>query len=57
MKRSIFIGFALGIAVALGLWLWKKRTHPGDEYEELYDSTTAPRELFGAAFESVPDKL
>lgn len=57
MKRYIVIGFALGIAVAFGLWLWKKRMQLGDEYEELYDSTTAPRELFGSAFESVPDKL
>ncbi|MCX7984477.1 MAG: hypothetical protein N3A63_06210 [Bacteroidetes bacterium] len=57
MKRYLFIGIALGVAIAFGLWIWKKHLKVGDEYEELYDSSTAPRELFGDAFKTVPDKL
>ncbi len=49
MKKYILLGFAFGVATALLLVLFKRR-ESGNEFEELYDSSTIPQQLFGSAF-------
>lgn len=56
MKKYVVVGFTLGVLASLLLWLLKRRLTSGDEFEELYDSSAVPRELFGSAFKNIPDK-
>jgi len=57
MKKYVLFGFFTGLLTMFFVWLWKKEMKEGDEFEELYDSSTEPKKLFGNAFKNVPDKL
>jgi hypothetical protein len=57
MKKYIFLGLAAGAAVALLLVLWRRKALEGTEFQELYDSSSSPKNLFDKAFEESPDKL
>jgi hypothetical protein len=56
-KKYVLFGFLTGLLTILFMWLWKRVLREGDEFEELYDSSTEPRKLFGDAFKNTPDKL
>lgn len=56
MKKYVILGFTVGIVAAAVIWFLKRRAMEGDEFEGLYDSSAAPRELFGSAFKNIPDK-
>jgi hypothetical protein len=57
MKKYIFLGLAAGVAVSLILILWRREELKGTEFQELYDSSMSPKNLFDKAYEESPDKL
>ena len=57
MKKYIVLGLVAGTAISLFLMLWRRKELEGTEFEELYDSSSSPKNLFGKAFEELPDKL
>ena len=57
MKKYILFGLIAGVTIsALAIYLRKKRL-AGTEFNSFFDSATVADDLFGDAFEELPDKI
>jgi hypothetical protein len=56
MKRYVLVGLMAGVAISLVVYVLRKREARGTEFEDFFDSSTVADELFGDAFEELPDK-
>jgi len=56
MKKYVMIGVLLGITVSALMLLVRRRHFSGSEFHGFFDSSTVAEELFGDAFEELPDK-
>lgn len=56
MKRYVLVGLLAGAAVSLLILLLKRRELQGTEFEDFFDSSSVADDLFGDAFEELPDK-
>jgi hypothetical protein len=57
MKRYVMLGLLAGAAAALVVYLLRRRELEGTEFKEFFDSSSVADDLFGDAFEELPDKL
>ncbi len=57
MKRYVVLGLLAGAAVSMLIYFWKRRELEGTEFKEFFDSSTVADDLFGKAFDELPDKL
>jgi len=56
MKKYIVLGLLAGVTIsAMVLYLRRKHLH-GTEFQHLFDSSTVADDLFGDAFEELPDR-
>jgi hypothetical protein len=56
MKRYVMLGLLAGTAAALVVYLLRRRELEGTEFKEFFDSSSVADDLFGDAFEELPDK-
>ncbi|MCU0411047.1 MAG: hypothetical protein MUF82_00740 [Bacteroidetes bacterium] len=56
MKRYVLIGLFAGAAVTFLVYLLRRRELEGSEFKEFFDSSSVADDLFGDAFEELPDK-
>ncbi len=56
MKRYVLLGLLAGAAVSVFVYLWKRRETEGTEFHDFFDSATVADDLFGRAFDELPDK-
>ena len=56
MKKYVLVGMLLGITVSAFVVLLRRRRLAGTEFEGFFDSSTVAEELFGDAFQELPDK-
>ena len=56
MKKALAIGILTGLAVSALVILLRNRRSRDSEFGEFFDSSAIADELFGDAFEELPDK-
>jgi len=56
MKRYVLVGLLAGAAVSLLILLLRRKEFQGTEFEDFFDSSSVADDLFGDAFEELPDK-
>jgi hypothetical protein len=56
MKRYVMLGLLAGATAALVIYLMRRRDAEGSEFKEFFDSSSVADDLFGDAFEELPDK-
>ena len=56
MKRYVVVGLMAGVAISLFVYFLRRRELRGTEFEDFFDSSSVADELFGDAFEELPDK-
>jgi hypothetical protein len=56
MKRYVMLGLLAGATAALVIYLLRRREAEGSEFQEFFDSSSVADDLFGDAFEELPDK-
>jgi hypothetical protein len=56
MKKALGIGILTGLALAAVILYVRQRRVEGNEFNEFFDSSAIADELFGDAFEELPDK-
>lgn len=56
MKRYVMLGLLAGATAALVIYLMRRREAEGMEFKEFFDSSSVADDLFGDAFEELPDK-
>ena len=56
MKKYVLIGLFAGTAISMLLIYLRKKRFEGTEFEDLFDSSAIADDLFGNAFEEMPDK-
>jgi hypothetical protein len=56
MKKLILLGLITGAAVSALVIYFRRRTLEGTEFQGFFDSTAVADELFGDAFEELPDQ-
>lgn len=57
MKRYIVFGLLLGVTLSALVVMFRKKSLAGTEFRGFFDSSTVADELFGDAFEELPDQL
>jgi hypothetical protein len=57
MKRFIILGLLLGVSISALYIFARRRSLVGSEFRGFFDSSTVADDLFGEAFEELPDKL
>ena len=57
MKRYVMLGLLLGVTVSAFVIMFRRKNLAGTEFRGFFDSSTVADELFGDAFEELPDKL
>lgn len=57
MKRYLVLGLILGLTMSAIVVFLRRRNFSGSEFRGFFDSSTVADELFGDAFEELPDKL
>lgn len=56
MKKALGLGILTGLALAAVILYLRHRKDEGNEFSEFFDSSAIADELFGDAFEELPDK-
>jgi hypothetical protein len=56
MKKYIVIGLLAGVAVSALVVFMRRRYLMGTEFEGIFDASTVADDLFGDAFEELPDR-
>lgn len=56
MKKYVVVGVLLGLTASALLVFLRRRHLAGTEFEGFFDSSTVAEELFGDAFQELPDK-
>ena len=56
MKKALAIGVLTGVALSALFVLFRNRRLSDSEFGEFFDSSAIADELFGDAFEELPDK-
>ncbi len=56
MKKALTIGILTGLALSALIVLLRNRRSRDSEFGEFFDSSAIADELFGDAFEEIPDK-
>ena len=56
MKKALAIGVLTGVALSALVILLRNRRFGDSEFSEFFDSSAIADELFGDAFEELPDK-
>ena len=56
MKKYIVLGLIAGLTLSALLILMRRRRLAGSEFRGFFDSSAVADELFGDAFEVLPDK-
>jgi hypothetical protein len=56
MKKALAVGVLTGLALSAVLLLIRQRRFKDTEFNEFFDSSAIADELFGDAFEELPDK-
>ncbi|HEX9615263.1 MAG TPA: hypothetical protein VGA55_07135 [Bacteroidota bacterium] len=56
MKKYVLVGMLLGITVSAFVVFLRRKRLAGTEFEGFFDSSTVAEELFGDAFQELPDK-
>ncbi len=57
MKRYVVLGLLAGAAVSMLLYYLRRRELEGTEFRDFLDSSSVADDLFGKAFDELPDKL
>lgn len=57
MKKYVVLGLLLGVTLSAFVVMLRRRNLAGTEFQGFFDSSTVADELFGDAFEELPDKL
>lgn len=57
MKQYFLLAMILGVSVSAAFLLLRRRHLEGTEFRGFFDSSTVADDLFGEAFEELPDKL
>jgi|GEM_PF-757105 len=57
MKKFVFWGLALGLAVSAAVILLRRKQFGGREFHEFFDSSTVADEWFSDAFDELPDTM
>jgi len=56
MTKALTIGVLTGMALSVLIILFRNRRLGDSEFSEFFDSSAIADELFGDAFEEIPDK-
>jgi hypothetical protein len=56
MKKYILLGLLAGVTVSALLVYLRRKRLAGTEFQGFFDSSTVADELFGDAFEELPDR-
>jgi hypothetical protein len=56
MKKYVLIGLFAGAAISLMLFYLKRKNQEGLEFHDFVDSFEIADDLFGSAFNELPDK-
>jgi hypothetical protein len=57
MKKFMLIGVITGVAVAAIVLYLRRKELEGTEFREFFDSSAVADDLFGDAFQELPDKI
>lgn len=57
MKKFMLIGVITGVAVAAIVLYLRRKQLEGTEFREFFDSSAVADDLFGDAFQELPDKI
>lgn len=57
MKKFMLVGVITGVAVAAIVLYLRRKELEGTEFREFFDSSTVADDLFGDAFQELPDKI
>ena len=57
MKKYMMLGLLLGVTISALVVYFRRQRLAGTEFQGFFDSSTVADELFGDAFEELPDKL
>jgi hypothetical protein len=56
MKKYVVFGLIAGVTISVLAMYFRKKKLAGTEFYGFFDSSTVADELFGDAFEELPDK-
>jgi hypothetical protein len=56
MKKYVLIGIFAGAAISLTLFYLRRKKYEGMEFKDFADSASIADDLFGSAFNELPDK-
>ena len=56
MKKYVVFGLLAGVTISVLAMYFRKKKLAGSEFYGFFDSSTVADELFGDAFEELPDK-
>ena len=56
MKKYVLIGLFAGAAISLMLFYLRRKKQEGLEFHDFVDSSEIADDLFGSAFNELPDK-
>jgi len=56
MKKYILFGLLAGVTISAVVVYLRRRKLAGSEFQGFFDSSTVADELFGDAFEELPDR-
>jgi hypothetical protein len=56
MKKYVMFGLIAGVTLSVLAIYYRRKTLAGTEFYGFFDSSTVADELFGDAFEELPDK-
>ena len=57
MKKYVLMGLFVGTAITLLLFYLRQKKFEGTEFRDFFDSSAIADDLFGNAFDELPDKL
>ncbi len=57
MKKFVVLGLLTGIALSAIILYLRRQKLEGTEFQEFFDSSAVADELFGDAFQELPDKI
>lgn len=57
MKKYVFWGIVLGVAVTTVIMLIRKRDDKGSEFRGFFDSSAVADDWFADAFDELPDAM
>lgn len=57
MKKFMLLGMITGVTVAAIILYLRRKELEGTEFKEFFDSSTVADDLFGDAFQELPDKI